>query len=448
MFGRGNWAIFGLELESHEAFATGLRDRLAMLNASQMAASAITRQYMNGTIGINPFGQPRLDEGSEKLGIKCLTPEEEATLALWLTSPEESQQSDPLPDSILENGTYAFTDSAFRLHPTANLYALWFVVNEWKDVSHVLSLKEQQAYDVHQRPYRFLQTGPKKELDTAVRAKTAVKRKQFPVLIDFEAGRVYMEEVNKNHVTSVREMLGTLGAVTTSLAWRFGGDSSWYSVALNKLKADSMYQAEFKKAEKDAARFKKEEREEIEDPEIRRIVSKFFSMTQLESELWAGLAAPAKIQMHKTTSGIVAATPINATTLLNVSSDTLIAGASLTLQERIASMNKRTNAERIFRKDALTFDLNDQINQTECGAALLRGFDLSSFRREVMREAKKNKQMPSVGQLWLQWLMGMADGVRTIEATLRDLLELSGSTEAGIQPLFGGGHDDVIETEE
>jgi hypothetical protein len=62
MFGRGTWAIVGLAKESLETFRTNLEDRAMMAACSQMAASAVTRQFSSDTLGINPFGAPRLDE--------------------------------------------------------------------------------------------------------------------------------------------------------------------------------------------------------------------------------------------------------------------------------------------------------------------------------------------------------------------------------------------------
>ena len=58
MFGRGNWAIVGLAKESLEAFRTSLEDRPLMVASSQMAASAVTRQFEADAVGINPFGTP------------------------------------------------------------------------------------------------------------------------------------------------------------------------------------------------------------------------------------------------------------------------------------------------------------------------------------------------------------------------------------------------------
>ncbi len=55
MFGRGSWAILGLTKESLEAFRTILDDRTMMVAVSQLAASALTRQFASDALGLNPF---------------------------------------------------------------------------------------------------------------------------------------------------------------------------------------------------------------------------------------------------------------------------------------------------------------------------------------------------------------------------------------------------------
>jgi len=62
MFGRGTWAIVGLAKESLETCRTNLEDRAIMAACSQLAASAVNRQFSSDTLGINPFRAPRLDE--------------------------------------------------------------------------------------------------------------------------------------------------------------------------------------------------------------------------------------------------------------------------------------------------------------------------------------------------------------------------------------------------
>ena len=47
MFGRGNWAILGLVKESLEAFKVNLADAGRMADASQLAAAAVARQWLD-----------------------------------------------------------------------------------------------------------------------------------------------------------------------------------------------------------------------------------------------------------------------------------------------------------------------------------------------------------------------------------------------------------------
>ena len=80
MFGRGNWAIFGLDKETLDAFSTALADPTRMAVSSQLAAAAVARLYGTDATGLNPYSAPRLDEeqptlvvpriGSHELGLK------------------------------------------------------------------------------------------------------------------------------------------------------------------------------------------------------------------------------------------------------------------------------------------------------------------------------------------------------------------------------------------
>ena len=83
-------------------------------------------------------------------------------------------------------------------------YGLWAVSNEWKDVSDLASIKEQRSYVLLERPYRFLQAIDKKSVDQETLGVTAAVRKQVPVLLDFNEGRVYIESSNKKLIYSDR----------------------------------------------------------------------------------------------------------------------------------------------------------------------------------------------------------------------------------------------------
>jgi hypothetical protein len=427
MFGRGTWAIFGLGKESLETFRTILEDRALMVAASQMAASAVTRYSSVDTVGINPFSGPRLDE-EHPVG-----PDFEPELAGYATSEVEERSSLSLPSEILECEGYGVTEAQFRIHPTMPWYGLWAVSNEWKDVSDVASIKEQRSYRLLDRPYRFLQASDKKSVDGDTLGITAAVRKQVPVLLDFNDGRVYIENTNKKLIYMITVRLRQLGVEIIPVAWTYPRPN-WPSEILNRLHENTQYQSDFQKRAEEATRFKASEIEKLEDRELESIVANYFSMTQLPSDLWIGISGPAQIRLHDASPPIAVKAPTTASTLLSMTDDARIITGALTFQEVVSATSKK-GEEYTFRKDLLCIDLNDRINLTDIGAAMMRGFDIPAFRKDILREIRQTREVPSIDQFWSNWLHQMSNAVRTIEATFRGLLDIDGNQEAGISPM-------------
>jgi len=427
MFGRGTWAIVGLATESLEAFRTSLEDRTVMAASSQMAAVAVTRQFSADAFGINPFRAPRLDE-EHPLDI-----EHQEALAQYAITEHEAGSEDALPAEILDCAGYGHSEAQFQVHATMPWYGLWAVSNEWKDVSDVASIKEQRSYTLLERPYRFLQALDKKSVDQDALGVTASVRKQVPVLLDFNGGRVYIESGDQKAIYAIVVRLQRLGAGIIRVAWTYG-HPNWTAEILNRLYAGTLYQDEFIKRADEATRFRPKEIEKLEDRELESIVANFFSMTQLGSDLWVGVSGPALVRLHDTTPPIGVKAPTTATTLLQMTNDARVLSGAITFQERISFIGK-DGGERTFRKDMLCVDVNDRINHSEAGAAMLRGFDLPSLRKDVLREIKQTNDVPSIEQFWGNWLHELSNGVRTIEAAFREILDVDGDQEAGILPM-------------
>jgi len=167
-------------------------------------------------------------------------------------------------------------------------------------------------------------------------------------------------------------------------------------------------------------------------------------MTQLPSELWAGISGPAQIRLHDASAPIGVKGATSATTLLNMTNDAKVISGAITFQERV-SVTSKQGGERTFRKDLLCMDVNDRINLTDVGAAMLRGFDVPSFRKDIQREIRKTKQVPSIEQFWGNWLHELSNAVRTIEAAFRELLDIDGNQEAGILPMRVAAEEEVPE---
>jgi hypothetical protein len=437
MFGRGTWAIVGLAKESLGAFRASLEDRTVMVAASQMAASAITRHLNADAMGLNPFGAPRLDEQH------ALELDQQEELARYATTEPEARASATLASAILDCEGYGFGADAFQLHASMPWYGLWAVSNEWKDVSDLASIKEQRSYALMDRPYKFLQAIDKSSVDKETLGVTAAVRKQVPVLLDFNEGRVYIENSNKKLVYTITTILANLGVEIIPVAWTYPR-GNWTSEVVSKLYAATGYQSDFQKRADEATRFKASEIEKLEDRELESIVANYFSMTELPGELWAGISGPAQICLHDTSPPIGVRAPTSATTLLNMTNDAKVISGAITFQERITFLAKNGN-EVTFRKDLLCIDVNDRINLTDVGAAMLRGFDIPALRKDILREIKKTKEVPSIQQFWGNWLHELSNGVRTIESAFREILNLDGNQQAGILPMRVPEKEETLE---
>ena len=424
MFARGNWAILGLAKESLDAFRTSLEDQTLMVASSQMAASAIARHLAADAVGVNPYSAPRLDEEY------AIDPERQAELAGYATTDPDARRDYKLPPEILESQGYAYTVDRFRIHASVPWYGLWAVANEWKNVSDLPSIKEQQSYVLLERPYKFLQSIDKKSVDQVTLNATRIVRTQAPVLLDFNEGRVYIENTNKKLIYRIMVMLKQLGAEIFPVGWTYS-QPNWTAEILHRLYQQTQYVEDFVKRAEEAKRFSAKEIEKLEDRELEGIVANFFSMTKLPSDLWAGISTPAQIRLDDTSPAIGVKACTSATTLLHMTDEATVLSGALTFQEQI-SYTSKDGGERTFRKDLFTLDVNDRINLTEVGAAMLRGFNLPNLKKDIQREIKQTQQVPSLEQFWGMWLLELSKAVRTIEASFREILEIDGKEAAGV----------------
>lgn len=411
-----------------------------MLAVSQLAAAAITRHTNTDSLGINPFSAPRLDEQQQQQPISL---EHERALVQFAATDHEKRGEMELPPQVVDHEGYGFGLQQFQLHEQLPWFGLWAVANQWKDISDLATVKEQYSYSVFERPHKFLQAIDKKTVDKETRGATAATRKQFAVLLDFHDGRVYIENSNKKTIYLVKELLRQLGAEIVAVGWTFNRPH-WPSEILGNLYETSQYLSDIQRRADETTRFRPKEIEKLEDTEVERIVANYFSMSQLNSDLWVGISTPALIQLHETSQPIAAKAPTTATTLLSVTEDAKVFSGEITFQDRITAMSKK-GGEITFRKDLISLQINDQINLVDAGAAMLRGFDLVSFRKDIQREIKKTKDVPSVEQFWSQWLHEMSNAVRTIESSFREILNLNAGEPGGILPMRAPTEDEEDE---
>jgi hypothetical protein len=201
---------------------------------------------------------------------------------------------------------------------------------------------------------------------------------------------LYIENSNKQVIYLVKEVLKQLGAEIIAVGRNYNRPN-WPSEVLNRLYECSHYISDLQKRAEEMMRFRAKEIEKLDDHELEAIVSNYFSMSQLSNQLWVGISTPAQIRLHPTSHPIAVKTPVNGTTLLDMTNDAQIFSGSITFQDRVTTVSKK-GGEITFRKDLFSLDVNDQINLTDAGAAMLRGFDIPAFRKDIQREIRKTKQ--------------------------------------------------------
>jgi hypothetical protein len=423
MFARGQWAVFGVEPASLVTFQQSLNNKLLMLESSQYAASIMTRVMSKVSVGINPFANPRLDETAGG---------DVEPIVSYLSADRDEKNNVKLDEAVLDDAAQYFGSDEAEFALGNQKYAFWVVLNDYQDVTDPASKKEQLAYNNIGRPFKFLNKEEKKTVEDMVKAEAVMSRKQFPVLVDFQHGRVYAETAKADHIMAVRDLLAALGAKTTSLRWDFES-YDWTTKLLKYVVDNNRYATEMQQRADDLARFRPDEIEKLEDKQVEKIVENFFTASPMETEQWAGLSTPARIRLHPNSDPVSTSSPSNAFELLKGQGAT-VAAASVVFQELASRYSKKLEQEIVYRNDLFSLDINDNINLQDVGAALLRGFDLPQFKKDL-KVALKAKGSLDIKDFWYMWLDGMHNAVLVFIDNAVTVLQLDrkkfGLTEYG-----------------
>jgi hypothetical protein len=429
LFGRGNWAVFGIEPTTMENFQKALSDPLTIFEVSQLAASITTKFQDKPTTGITPYGSPRLDE---KLTDTAVITD----VSDLLTKLDDGGDVDAGElDLITQNLAYVGSEDDFSLGNST--YAFWFVSNEYEDPTDPNSKKEELSYADMERPFKFLIKEEKKSIEERVTATAILNRSQFPVLVDFQHGRVYAASSNVDAVIAVQELLTSLGAKTFPLVWDFEYPT-WPSDFLNRISKDTNFKAEMKTRAEELSRLRPDEIEKLEDRAMEKVVANYFAITELDNEIWVALSTPARIRLHKPIDPVGVSNPSVAFELLNMSNDAEVATAAVVFQELVIKQTK--TGEKMYRNDLFTIDINDKANLQDAGAAMLRGFDLPQFKKEIKTTIKAKGKI-AIKDFWYMWLDGIHTSILTFTDNLTNVLEIDKAKYGLVQPEFGGTND-------
>lgn len=377
MFGRGSWAIFGIKSDSEDAFSAAL-DNFAS-GASQGLAVQKARNDSLPTYGINPYEYPRFDEDN--------------------------------PDFSVERDHFRLGD---------RVYAFWFCLNGFEDVTDPKSKLEGLSYINAGKPFKFLKKEEKAQFESQVAASAVISRKQFPVLIDFAEERVYAETTNAEEIGELRRLLETMGAAPYNLTWNFG-NPNWTTQFLNKVQEMNKFHKPMLDRADELRRFRADEIEKLEDKMLESIVSGYFSMSELETGQWAGLSTPAKIRLFGTAEPSSESSVSTAFTLLDIVDTASVASASVIFQNLESRFNKK-DEEKQYRTDLFSIDINDKIDISDAGAAALRGFDLPQYKKE-MKKLAKSGEVP-IQVYWFDWLVAMKNAIHFFVDNVTETLKI------------------------
>lgn len=421
LFGRGVWSIFGIRKSSLTAFQGSLQDPVKLFGLSQLMASAQTKFKGNASFGINPFAKPRKDETTDE---RLLLPNEE------MVDKEPIELADAAEYSAgfgSESAEYTLSDGTF---------GFWVVINDFEDVTDPKSKQEAMAYEQAGRPFKFLNKEEKKGIEGNIKAQAVGSRLQFPVLVDFNAELVFVANGKAENVGIARNLIAALGGEDFSLAWQFNG-YDWPGNFLNVVN-DNMrdtYRNAMQARADEFSRFSPDEIEKLDDRMMETVVSNYFSMTELETGQWAGLGTPAQVRLYKSNAPVVAsaAHPSVAFSLLAGFDDAKIASAAVVFQSLESRFKKEVEVQ--WRKDLFTLDVNDNINLTDAGAAMLRGFDMPGYKKELKQFAKAQGSV-TIADYWQQWLTGMKEAVNTFTDNVVETLYPTApdKTKFGLRP--------------
>ena len=410
LFSRGSWSIVGIRKTTLDTFRASLEDANTMLGVSQLMAA--TKAKVDGipTYGINPFEFPRLDE--DLLDCTGLM--------------EQIEKEDIKPDNWSDY--YGIGDS-FSLHD--DQYGFWLVLNEDEDTSDPKSKAEGLAYKEANKPFKFLSKTEKGLIETSVTAAALPSRSQFPVLIDFNSETVYIASANVEQVGYAVALINSLGGETFNLAWSFDS-SDWPQRFLFAVNDENRFSTEMATRAEELSRFDPSEVEKLDDRMMESIVSTFFSLSELETGQWVGLKTPARIRLYKPSDPVSVSNPSVAFSITQKFDGGQISGASTVFQNLESRFTKK-GEERQVRIDLFTLDVNDNMNLTDAGAALLRGFDLPSFKKDIKKAIKDRESNMNIYEYWKEWLSGMKTSINIFVDNVTETLKID-KQKYGLKP--------------
>lgn len=449
LFTKGNWTRFGVAPdESLEALKQLLDDprRLFMSSAFVARTLLLGNSEMDTSVGVNPpcwpcgdapfpLTQVTLDRKVHPVVGAQLA--DDTNLTPW-DLPEKVD--DALVDEGIMFGAHdrywgSQAEHFLLVGEDTPVYGFWFVFLKREGLDDLNALKEHAAATSNGQPFRTLVGSSKTDITKALESDGLVdyiSRKQFPVVIDFRTGDIWVGTATKGLLDAFKFwMTRHLSVIPERMGLDMGGDPRFAQLALNVFRDKDLYALERQEAYELAQKEKEAEGEEVEEadeaPETPVQVEEVpdgFAITDIatyaanDSTMIVSVGTDALITLGtKGRAAVGAHHPLDAIALLKEIEGAELAAARLTIKDNIGDGMATVHVEASAALAEATYRGLELDFQTSCNPMLEEGL------QGVIFDEQGDGEISRVNNWWMRYYVRLQKAERMVITALATALE-------------------------
>lgn len=434
MFGKGTWTIFQVASKD-EATGSALSnftariDELASKRCPLIAISnsLATKEHC---FGLAPYSRPRMGD-------------EETTVTVYQPSPSAGKA--PVPSDIqletlishLPSWTYNAEDktmaggagTTLRLTPVywpslvsdwsihENVYGLWLMSFDYKDVTDTASKKEARSYD-YGCPFNLQSAELKKEITAEVTQALTFTRKHLQVIFDFDQNLLWVNSNSPKVIKDIVELVDDLG-LTCQIPEGFHIDDIDYVGCLQHLvKTSSIKEVQVRRLQEQIQNGKIEP---DQDPFIEKLTTAFFAYAPLEGGDYVGLAPAAEVALHPGMVSTAAKSVTEAVEFIETSNDSILQSAEATFTQQFDL--HRGQKDQTVLAPSFTIQMEAPAGVEGIPGVVIRNAAVKDFKQVVKTHVTANDGKVTIADYWYLYYTTLKQHVYQYFNTLKDLTE-------------------------
>ena len=451
LFTKGNWSRFGVApAEGHEALKGLLGNPRDLFMSSAFVARTLLlgNSEMDTSVGVNPPCWPCGDAPFPLTQVE-LDRRVHPVVAHQLGDPNNATPwnlPETVEDDLLNEGIqfgpgdrfWGAEEEHFLLADGGNggdlpVYGFWFVLLKREGLDDLNALKEHAAATSNGQPFRTLVGSSKTDITKALESDGLVdyiSRKQFPVIIDFRTGDIWVGTATKSLLDAFSFwMRRHLNINPERMSLKMGGDPGFTSLALNVFRDKDLYALERQEAYEEAQKAKEAEGEEVEEAEEAPTtpvqveeVPEGFSIVDIatyaapDSTMIVSVGTDALITLgSKGRAAVGAHHPLDAIALLKEIEGAELAAARLTIKDNIGDAMATVHVDASAFLAEATYRGLDLDFKNESNPVLEEGLGGTLFSGEG--------DVPRVNNWWMRYYVRLQRAERMIIEALATALE-------------------------